>query len=216
MFITFEGIEGSGKSTQLRLAAEALAALGHEVTLTREPGGTELGRELRRILLDARNTHIAPPAELFLYLADRAQHLAEVIRPALARGAIVLCDRFADSTVAYQGHGRGLDPDLLDRLNAAAVEGTWPHLTVLLDLDPEIGLGRARSRNAVADAASDEGRFEALELAFHQRVRQGFLDLAARHPGRFAPVTADGAAEAVHGRVMAAIEARLDAARSGA
>lgn len=190
MFVTFEGIEGSGKSTQIGRLAEALAGQGRTVTVTREPGGCELGRTLRAILLSLETRDLASRAELFLYLADRAQHVETRIRPALAAGHVVLCDRFADSTVAYQGYGRGLDLNLLADLNRAAVAGVWPDVTVLLDLAAATGLARARTRNRETGAAVSEGRFEAEALAFHERVRQGYLAMAAAEPRRFVVIDA--------------------------
>ena len=209
MFITFEGVEGAGKSTQIALAADWLANLGRSVLTTRQPGGCALGLELRRILLDARNTHLDPAAELFMYLADRAQHVSEVIRPALARGADVLCDRYHDSTVAYQGFGRGLDVERLLMFGEVATGGLSPDLTVVLDLPVEAGLARARGRNMAHGASQAEGRFEALETAFHQRVRDGFKALAAREPGRFAVIDASGDPGAVFKAVRRAVEARF-------
>ena len=211
MFITFEGIEGTGKSTQIALLKERLEARGRRVVVTLEPGGSRIGVELRRVLLSLENRDLTPQAELFLYLADRAQHVAQVVRPALASGAVVLCDRFADSTVAYQGYGRGMDPELLHRLNAVAVDGLWPKLTILLDLDPVIGLERAVARNLSEGKTNAEGRFEAESLAFHSRVRQGFLKLAAVHPERICIVDATGTPEEIAPRVRALVEARLHA-----
>ncbi|MDQ7833749.1 MAG: dTMP kinase [Humidesulfovibrio sp.] len=211
MFITFEGIEGTGKSTQIALLQQHLESQGHKVRVTLEPGGSRIGAELRRVLLSLENRDLTPQAELFLYLADRAQHVAQVVRPAIAAGAVVLSDRFADSTVAYQGYGRGMDPELLHRLNAVAVDGLWPDLTLLLDLDPVIGLERAMSRNSREGKTNAEGRFEAESIAFHTRVRQGFLDLAARSPERISIVDATGAPEDIALRVRALVEAKLHA-----
>ncbi len=207
MFVTFEGIEGTGKSTQIGLLARELSARGLRVAVTREPGGSLVGRELRRILLSLETKNLCHRAELFLYLADRAQHVAEVVRPALAEGMVVLCDRFTDSTVAYQGYGRGLDPALLRTLNDTATGSLVPDLTILLDLDPEIGLRRALSRNLRAGAQVDEGRFEAESLAFHARVRQGYLTMAAMERNRFRVVAAQAPAEAVFAEVLAACPA---------
>lgn len=190
MFITFEGIEGSGKSTALRAVAERLRELGHGVLATREPGGSQLGGVLRKILLDVATTNLATEAELFLYLADRAQHVREHILPALEEDMIVLCDRFADSTVVYQGFGRGVDLEKLHYCNDVAVGGLWPDLTLLLDVAPEIGLKRAISRNMEEAKAQREGRFEAESLDFHTRVRDGYLQWAVRHPDRFRVVDA--------------------------
>ncbi len=210
MFITFEGIEGSGKSTQIALLARRLQAAGRTVVATRQPGGCELGKTLRAILLSLETRDLDSRAELFLYLADRAQHVAEVIRPARDAGHVVLCDRFADSTVAYQGYGRGLDVSLLASLNEVAVGGTWPRLTVLLDLDPGQGLGRARERNRNAGTDNAEGRFEAEHLDFHRRVREGYLALARLHPGRFVTIDAGQDTAAVAAAVFEAVAARLD------
>jgi dTMP kinase len=209
MFITFEGIEGTGKSTQIALLKQHLEAQGRRVLVTLEPGGSRIGAELRRVLLSLENRDLTPQAELFLYLADRAQHVAQVVRPALEAGAVVLSDRFADSTVAYQGYGRGMDPELLHRLNAVAVDGLWPQLTLLLDLDPVVGLERAVARNHSEGKTTAEGRFEAESLAFHGRVRQGFLDLAKRSPERISVVDATGTPEDIAVRVRALVEARL-------
>lgn len=211
MFITFEGIEGSGKTTQIARLKARLEAAGRSVLVTREPGGCELGLTLRAILLSTKTKNLANQAELFLYLADRAQHVHEIIRPAQARGQVVLCDRFADSTVAYQGYGRNLDVGLLNTLNDVAVAGAWPQRTILLDLDAEQGLRRALARNLENDACVNEGRFEAEELDFHSRVRQGYLALAGQHPRRFAVVDAAKDAAAVAEDVWQAVAERLEA-----
>ncbi len=210
MFITLEGIEGSGKSTQIGLLTAALEAAGRTVVVTRQPGGCALGQTLRSILLSLETRNLDSRAELFLYLADRAQHVAEVIRPALAAGHVVVCDRFADSTIAYQGYGRGLDVALLHRLNDVAVAGTWPRLTLLLDLDPEQGLRRALARNLQAGASVAEGRFEAECLDFHRRVRDGYLALASLHPRRFVTIDAAPNATAVGQAVWETVSQRLD------
>ena len=209
VFVTFEGIEGSGKSTQIALACAWLAQLGHRAATTREPGGCALGAALRAMLLDPAATSLSATAELFLYLADRAQHVAEVIRPALLRGDALLCDRHHDSTVAYQGFGRGLDVERLIRLGEMAAGGLVPDITVLLDLPVEQGLARARARNAARGTQCAEGRFEALDAPFHERVRQGFLTLAAREPRRFAVIDATGGPDVVFARVKSALSARL-------
>jgi dTMP kinase len=211
MFITFEGVEGSGKSTAMVRVGKWLEASGREVVRTREPGGSPLGGLLRGILLDARNSDSVPAAELFLYLADRAQHAASVVRPALERGAVVLSDRFADSTIVYQGYGRGLDIPALDNLNAIAVDGVWPDLTLLFDLDPATGLARANARNRTEGKIVSEGRFEAEGLAFHERVRAGFLDWAAKNPGRFVVIDAARDTDTVFACAKGAVEKRLAA-----
>jgi dTMP kinase len=190
MFLTFEGIEGTGKSTQIRMLVNYLEQRGKEHLVTLEPGGSRIGRELRRMLLHLESRDITPETELFLYLADRAQHMAQVIRPALARGKVVISDRFADSTVVYQGYGRGLEPRLLHQLNEVAVAGCWPHATILLDIEPESGLNRAMARNLREGKAVEEGRFEAESLEFHRRVREGYLTWASLHQQRIHVVDA--------------------------
>jgi len=209
MFITFEGIEGSGKSTQIGLLRVALEAAGKSVVVTRQPGGCPLGQTLRSILLSLETRNLDSRAELFLYLADRAQHVAEIIRPAQNAGHVILCDRFADSTVAYQGYGRGLDVALLNQLNDVAVAGAWPQLTLLLDLDPEQGLRRALARNLKAGNNASEGRFEAEHLDFHRRVREGYLALASLSPHRFVTIDASADAEAVGRTVWETVSQRL-------
>jgi dTMP kinase len=198
-FLTLEGIEGSGKSTQARRLAEILRRAGTEVLLTREPGGTTLGARLRALLLAAESP-VVPEAELLLYAADRAQHVAETIAPALARGAVVVCDRFLDATLAYQGVARGLGTEAVLALHRRPPLDLRPHRTLLLDLDPETALGRARGRDARGGA--DEGRFEALPLAFHARVREGYLAIAAAEPARVRVVAGSGTEEAVAARLL--------------
>lgn len=201
MFITFEGIEGSGKSTQLRRLAERITGS----VITKEPGGTPSADRIRAILLDSA-MQLDPVAELFLFAASRRQNVVEVIRPALERGATVLCDRFTDATLAYQGFGRLLNLDQLRMLNAWATGSLTPDLTFLLDLPEETGLSRARSRNA--EAVHDEGRFEAEDLRFHRRVREGYLTLALAEPSRFAVIDAEGDVDDVESRVVATLTAR--------
>jgi dTMP kinase len=201
MFITFEGIEGSGKSTQLRRVAERMTG----AVVTKEPGGTPLADRIRAILLDSAN-RIDPVAELFLFAASRRQNVVEVIRPALERGATVLCDRFTDSTLAYQGFGRLLNLDQLRTLNAWATDSLTPDLTLLFDLPEEVGLSRARSRNA--EAADDEGRFETEDLRFFRRVREGYLTLAVAEPSRFAVIDGAGDVDDVYARVEAELARR--------
>ncbi len=206
MFITFEGIEGSGKSTVLKALDTWLTEAGYKTMLTREPGGSPLGRTLRSILLDIDNNDITGEAELFLYLADRAQHVQQVIRPALDRGECVISDRYADSTVVYQGYGRGLDPKMLQQLNDVAVCGLWPDMTLLFDLMPEVGLKRAMTRNLREGICATEGRFEAESLAFHKRVREGYLTWAALNRNRFRVIDASAPPEGVFEQVRAAME----------
>ena len=179
-FVTFEGVEGSGKTSLCKNVAEKLLARGFDVVLTREPGATPLGAILRELILDPSKPHPMPTAELFLFAADRAQHVAEVIKPAFNRGALILCDRFVHSTLAYQGYGRGLPLEQLRKLNEVASDGMMPSTVLLLDLPAEAGLARASARSGTANPTAADGwnRFEADELAFHRKVRDGFLSLA--------------------------------------
>jgi len=201
VFITFEGIEGSGKTTQLRRVAERIP----NAVVTKEPGGTPTADRIRSILLDSSTT-LDPVAELFLFAASRRQHVVEVIRPTLERGGVVLCDRYTDATLAYQGFGRRLDLDQLRTLNDWATSSLKPDLTLLFDLAEETGVERARSRNA--EAVHDEGRFEAEELRFHRRVREGYLTLAKSEPQRFVVIAADGSADEVFERVIEQLKTR--------
>jgi len=191
-FITFEGIEGCGKSTQIRRVGEELARLGIEFVLTEEPGGSDLGKNLRKVLLNRSAVRISAEAELLLFMADRSQHVREIIVPALDGHRIVLCDRFSDATIAYQGFGRGLDLHAIGELNRFACGLLKPDLTLLLDLPVEAGLARAMDRiaqrktGAAAEAASaSEDRFECEANDFHLRVREGYLTLARQEPDRF-------------------------------
>ncbi|HEX3581573.1 MAG TPA: dTMP kinase [Thermoanaerobaculia bacterium] len=201
MFLTFEGIEGSGKTTQLRRLAERIP----NAIATKEPGGTPTADRIRAILLDP-DSHLDRVAELFLFAASRRQHVIELIRPALQRGQVVLCDRFTDSTLAYQGFGRVIDLDQLRTLNAWATDSLIPDLTLLFDLPEEVGLARARSRNAAV--TPHEGRFEAEDLRFHRRVREGYLSLAVAEPKRWVKIDGDGTADAVFERMIAALAER--------
>jgi dTMP kinase len=202
IFITFEGIDGCGKSTQARMLARALRRLGHAVVLTREPGGTALGRKLRQILLHTTSS-VAPHAELFLYLADRIQHIDEVIAPALAAGKVVISERYADSTLAYQGAGRGLPQQELQELNRAATGGLQPDLTILLDISP----AQARRRMEASGASPD--RFERLEDAFHQRLAREYRRLAQSEPERIKVIKAASDIAQTHARVMQIIQERF-------
>jgi dTMP kinase len=205
VFITFEGIEGSGKTTQLRRLAERIP---HAV-VTKEPGGTPIGDRIRAILLDPQSTGMDATTELFLYAASRRQLVAELIRPALERGGIVLCDRYTDSTLAYQGFGRLLNLDELRTLNDWATGGLVPGVTLLFDLPEDLGLRRARSRNDASTALQDEGRFEWEGLRFHRRVREGYLTLALSEPLRYIVIDAQGSPDDVFTRVVAALAARV-------
>lgn len=188
LFVTFEGGDGVGKSTQAALLAARLEAAGRTVVRTREPGGTDLGVQLRQ-LLQHQPGHIDPRAEALLYAADRAHHIATVVRPALAAGSMVLQDRYLDSSIAYQGAGRVLEPQAIRDLSLWATDGLLPDLTILLDLDPELG--------AVRRAGGEYDRMEAESLDFHRRVRDGYLALAAAEPGRFLVLDATQAPEAL-------------------
>jgi dTMP kinase len=210
MFITFEGPEGSGKTTQVALLAEWLRGLGKDVLTTREPGGTAIGNKVRAILLDPASTDMCAEAEVLLFSAARAQHVAQVIRPHLERGGVVLCDRFADSTMAYQGYGRGLDLEMLRIITAFATENTIPTLTVYLDIDVETGLRRKQQDSGAGDAWN---RMEAETLAYHRRVREGYLTMAGEQPERWLVVDAgqavDAVQQAVRARVIVALEPKI-------
>ncbi|MCA1582775.1 MAG: dTMP kinase [Acidobacteria bacterium] len=198
-FITFEGVEGSGKSTQLARAAVKLRETGREVFDTREPGGTAIGRKIREILMDVSHAHLDPAAEWLLLEADRRQHVVEAIRPALARGVFVLCDRYSDSTTAYQAAGRGLDAEGVEFVDAIARDGLAPDLTLLYDVMPGEGLARARSRDG------GTGRFEAADAAFHERVRLAYLEIARRRPERVRVLPAAGTPDEVFRSTWAAL-----------
>ena len=198
--ITFEGVEGCGKTTQIQLCAQWLESQNIPVTVTREPGGTELGAHIRKLLLEGTESKpIADIAELLLYAADRAQHVIQDIVPDLEKGKVVLCDRFTDSTVAYQGYGRNLDMKLIDQLNKIATCGTQPDLTLWLDLDVEVGMRRKFQNNDVAD------RIEREKIDFHYRVKNGYKDLASKYPQRIIRVNADLPADEVHHKITEAI-----------
>jgi len=184
--------------------------MGKEVFVTLEPGGSRIGQELRKMLLHVDNKDITPITELFLYLADRAQHIGQIIKPQVEAGKVVLCDRFADSTIVYQGYGRGLDTRVLKDLNEVAVDGLWPDLTVVLDIDPEIGLKRAMLRNIEDGKAKEEGRFEAEHISFHNRIRQGYLTWAALNHNRMEVVSAANTPDDVFARIKEVIDARLE------
>jgi len=205
-FITFEGIEGCGKSTQVTLLAQALQTKGYEVVTTREPGGTPIGQTLRQILLHSTETPLAQGTEVLLMLADRAQHIQEVIAPGLRDGKIVISDRFVDSTTAYQGYGREIDHSLLTRLNAFACDGYLPSLTIVLDLPVAEGLSRASKRRGSSTIID---HFEAESLAFHERVREGFLAVARAEPQRVQVLNGQQLIEALHQEILVLVKSRL-------
>ncbi|MCK9230267.1 MAG: dTMP kinase [Syntrophales bacterium] len=211
LFITFEGIEGSGKSTQMALLAADLEKRGIHCRATSEPGGSELGRELRRLLLQGIALDITARSELLLFAADRAQHVERVILPALQDGAIVLCDRFSDATMAYQGCGRGLARDDVAMINDFAAGSLKPHYTLLFDMPPEQGLARVRRRAVDAGIRGDShDRFEEEHLEFHRRVREGYLALAAKEPDRFRIIDAGGNVDTVFRNVKDAVSVMLE------
>jgi len=209
IFITFEGVEGCGKTTQVKLLSGRLRRHGIPVLATREPGGTAIGKSIRRILLDSGNTAISPRTELLLYAADRAQHLREVIYPGLVQGKWVLCDRFMDATEAYQGRARGQDPELIRLINDLVVQGTKPDLTLLLDLPVKIGLERALRRNSISNEGNQD-RFEREHLSFHRKVRKAYLDLAKREKGRFVVIDADASEQVVEEAIFHAVKPLLE------
>jgi len=211
-FITFEGGEGAGKSTQVRRLVDALRAKGVDVVATREPGGSPGAEDIRQLLVTGDPGRWDPVTEAFLHFAARRDHLARTVWPALDRGAWVVSDRFADSTMAYQGYGHGLGREVVERLYAAAVGDFRPDLTILLDIPVEQGLRRAAGRAGPAGGSGPsaaEDRYERMDRGFHERLRAGFLDMAAREPARFAVVDAGRDADAVWADVIAAVEQRL-------
>lgn len=210
LFITFEGPDGSGKTTQAHLLAERLRSQGHDVITVREPGGTAIGDQIRQIVHDVRNVEMHPKAELLLYSASRAQLVEQVIRPHLARGGIVVCDRYADSSLAYQGYGRGLDLDMVQRIQAFATGGLIPDLTFYLDLDVEEGLRRRLTGRAEWNRLDDQ------ELDFHRRVREGYTRLiAADTSGRWCVINAARPVEEIHADIWRIVEEFLNAETQG-
>lgn len=202
MFITFEGIEGSGKTTQIRRLQKALEERGIPCLITREPGATRIGRHIRALLLDPKNKDLAPMAELFLYLADRCQHVQEKILPALAQGKWVISDRFWDATQVYQGLARGLNGRLLKALRPKVLGELWPDKTFLLDLPVSVGLARAWKRIRRSSRPPKEIRFEKEALTFHEKIREGYLTLASREPHRFIVLNAALPPETLHQRIV--------------
>ncbi len=208
-FITFEGVDGSGKTTQIKALEKHFLARSIPCVVTREPGGTALGQLIRPVLLEAGRQQVGSPAELFLYLADRAQHVHEIIVPALRAEHVVVCDRYTDSTLAYQGYGRGIDLELLRRLNDIASGGIQPDLTFLLDCPVELGLARTVQRQLRARGERQETRFEQETLDFHKRVHAGFRELARAEPDRFHVLDAARPVEDVSGDVIRIAEEKL-------
>ena len=209
MFITFEGPDGSGKTTQARLLADRLRQEGFDVVLSREPGGTEIGDQIRTVLHDPNNAAMDARAEILLYSASRAQHVAQRIRPALAAGKILVSDRFADSTLAYQGYGRGLDLTMLRTITAFATGGLNPDLTLLIDITAQEGLRRRQT------GGDEWNRLDAEALDFHRRVRAGYLQLAGLEPQRWVVVDGARPPEELHAEIKGLVDARLrDRSRS--
>jgi dTMP kinase len=203
-FITFEGIEGSGKTTQIQMLSNHFEERGIDHLLTREPGGTPIGDQIRKLVLNPGNAAMTPTCELLLYAAARAQHIEQVISPALLAGRLVLCDRFKDATMAYQGFGRGIRLDVVDALHGLETLSIQPDLTFLFDIEAGVALLRARTRDHTK--SRDETRFEQEALEFHERVRSGYLEMARQEPGRFVVVDARGTVEEVHHRVVEAMD----------
>ncbi|MFY9268857.1 MAG: dTMP kinase [Candidatus Manganitrophaceae bacterium] len=201
-FITFEGIEGSGKTTQLALLADDLERRGHAVVRTREPGGTKIGDAIRSLILDVRHQEIDPKAELLLYFASRVQHLKEVVLPALAQGKIVLCDRFSDATLAYQGDGRGIPAREIEIIGRFATDGLRPDLTLLLDIDVKSGLARLKNRGEI-------NRLDLETLSFHEAVRKGYRKLAKRNRRRIQTISADAGVEQIAKKIRKVVDVYL-------
>ena len=210
-FITFEGMEGSGKSTQIQMLAQTLRKSGREIITTRSPGGTPIAEKMREILkIRDEREEVLPETELLLFAACHSQMTDYLIAPALERGAVILCDRFFDSTMAYQGYARNIGRDFVEGLNRFSCRGIVPDLTLVLDLPPETGLRRSRIRAEQSQEASlKEDRFDSEKMQFHQDVRNAFLDLAQREPRRFAVIPAEGSAQQVHLKITEVVHARL-------
>jgi len=203
MFITIEGPDGGGKTTQMNLLIPALEKLGLDVIRTREPGGTDIGDQIRSVIMDMKNKSMHPRAEILLFCASRAQLVEELIRPALAAGKIIVCDRYADSTMAYQGYGHGLDRVVLGHLLEFATGGLKPDLTLLLDISAEAGLRRRLTNH------DEWNRMDDYALQFHERVRRGYLEMAAQDPGRWVVINADRPKEEIHEEITAILAERL-------
>jgi len=199
-FVSFEGIEGCGKTTQIALLSEALSRRDISHSVTREPGGTAVGEGIRRILLHSETIHLTAAAELLLFYASRSQNILEKIEPSLARGEVVICDRFYHASMAYQGYGRGIPIEFIEKLTDLVCGERRPEITILLDIEPEVGLARARSRNS--KRSEDEGRFEMEEIPFYTRIRNGYLELAARESNRIQIVAANRSIDAIHKEIL--------------
>jgi dTMP kinase len=202
MFISFEGIEGSGKTSHVRSTAGFLREKGHDCVITREPGGTRIGEKIRAILLDPLSKDMDPLTELLLYTADRAQHISECVLPLLAAGKTVLCDRYFDATIAYQGYARGIDIGLLEKMHCLLFENLKPDLTILLDLPVEMGLARAWKQINQGARCYEETRFEEEMLSFHKKVRSGYLEMARLEPKRFCVIDASGKEKDVREKII--------------
>jgi dTMP kinase len=207
LFITFEGPDGSGKTTQAQLLYEYLQERGYPVFLTREPGGTGIGDQIREVLHSLENTEMLPQTEILLYSASRAQLVGQIIRPHLARGEIVLCDRYADSTLAYQGYGHGLDLQVLQVITAFATSGLKPDLTIYLDIDVEEGLRRKLAAHQTGEA--EWNRMDQQEIAFHRRMRQGYLQMAAAEPERWVVIEGAQPVDVAQRTIRTKVEAKL-------
>ncbi len=210
MFISLEGIEGCGKTTQLEYLSALLDSTGQAYVVTREPGGTAIGKKIRSILLDPASREMVPAAELLLYLADRAQHIESLIKPQLAEGKIVVCDRYFDATVVYQGFARGLDAGFIRDLHRIIFEDLKPDITLLLDLPPRIGLARAWQELDRGNRSDTESRFEEEAISFHEKVRDGYLELARMEPIRFKIIDASRQIDEVQADIRKVLSAVLD------
>ncbi len=204
LFVTFEGGEGSGKSTAIKSLVDKLQKEGYEIVLTREPGGTPISEQIREVILNKENTAMDPITEALLYAASRRQHVVEKVRPALEEGKVVLCDRFVDSSLAYQGGARGLGIDLILKINEPAIDGLWPDVTIFFDLKPEVGLARIS-----ANSGREVNRLDVEKMEFHQKVRASFLELAKRYPERYVIIDASKSRDEVVEETYNAIKAKL-------
>jgi dTMP kinase len=210
MFITLEGIEGCGKTTQIRHLSAFFEDRGQPCVVTREPGGTDIGKAIRSILLNPSSKGIVPRAELLLYMADRAQHIEKLVKPCLADNKVVLCDRYFDATVVYQGYARGIDTGFICELHRLVLEDFKPDITFLLDLEPHIGLSRAWQELNSGNRSGNESRFEEEKLSFHEKVRSGYLELAHQEPERFRIIDASNSESQVQEDIRAVLTEVLD------